>query len=132
MQTALCSSIRFRLSCEPYGSVAAHCFNEKSGCNRRDFSIAAFAFGTGSGVVFDDEGNIVTNAHVVYGAKQLFVAIEGGGILEAKLVGVDPVSDLAVVKLTDIGEVSLPKANFETSDNLSIGQGVVAIGFPSA
>jgi serine protease Do len=85
---------------------------------------------TGSGVVFDDQGNIVTNAHVVYGAKQLFVAIEGGGVLEAKLIGADPVSDLAVVKLIDVGEGILPKANFQTSDTLSIGQSVVAIGFP--
>ena len=85
---------------------------------------------SGSGIVLDDEGNIVTNAHVVYGAKQLFVVIEGRGFLEAQLVGADPISDLAVVKLTNGGEASLPKANFETSDQLMIGQGVVAVGFP--
>jgi serine protease Do len=85
---------------------------------------------SGSGIVFDDQGNIVTNAHVVYGAKQLFVEVEGVGILEAKLVGADPVSDLAVVKLVDVGQAALPKANLVTTDNLAIGQGVVAIGFP--
>jgi S1-C subfamily serine protease len=85
---------------------------------------------SGTGVVFDGDGNIVTNAHVVYGAKQLFVVIEGVGFLEARLVGADPVSDLAVIKL--IGGIAAPppKVNFDTSDQLLVGQGVVAVGFP--
>jgi 2-alkenal reductase len=84
----------------------------------------------GTGIVFDDAGNIVSNAHVVYGARQLLVITDGQEMRDAKLVGADPVSDLAVIKVVDGAPLSLPKADFSDSTGLVVGQDVVAIGFP--
>lgn len=86
---------------------------------------------TGAGIVFDASGNIVTNAHVVYGAKQLLVSADGEGAYPAEIVGADPLSDIAVIKISD-GEdqVKWPVAAFANSQNLEIGQEVLTIGYP--
>lgn len=83
--------------------------------------------GVGSGVIFDPNGYIVTNNHVVEGAQQLVVTLSDGRTLPGKLVGTDPVTDLAVVKVNATG---LPTATFGDSDNLMVGEPAIAIGNP--
>lgn len=85
---------------------------------------------TGAGIVFDDKGDIVTNAHVVYGAKQLLVSVDGQGTFPATIVGADPLSDVAVIKIGESEEVKLSPAVFADSQKLVIGEEVLTIGFP--
>jgi serine protease Do len=83
---------------------------------------------SGTGVIFDRKGYICTNNHVVSGAKELMVSLADGRKLRGKLVGADPVTDLAVVKV-EAGE-DLPVATLGDSDDLRVGQTAVAIGNP--
>jgi serine protease Do len=83
--------------------------------------------GVGSGVIFRKDGYIVTNNHVVDGAKQLIVSLPSGKTLKAKLVGTDAVTDLAVVK---VDADDLPVAAFGDSDKIVVGEPAVAIGNP--
>ena len=85
--------------------------------------------GQGSGFVYDGDGHIVTNAHVVQDAEGVEVTFSDGTIREAEVIGEDLNSDLAVVHVDDIpgGVTSLPLASMET---LAVGQTVVAIGNP--
>jgi S1-C subfamily serine protease len=86
---------------------------------------------TGSGFVVDDDGTILTNAHVVDGADQVTVSFEEGGeSIDAEVQGVDPDTDLAVLKI-DPGEVEdLTVLPLGDSSNLEVGDPVVAIGNP--
>ena len=83
----------------------------------------------GSGFVYDPAGFIVTNAHVVAGATQIEITFSDGAIYEATLVGLDPDSDLAVLKVSQLpaGVSALPMGNM---NELAVGQTVVAIGNP--
>ena len=83
--------------------------------------------GTGSGVIFDEQGYIATNYHVVQGAKELVVSLSDGRVLNGKVVGVDQATDLAVVKVDD---KNLPVATFGDSDTLMVGEPAIAIGNP--
>ena len=85
--------------------------------------------GAGAGFVFDDKGHIVTNNHVVSGARRVTVVFYNGLEAEATVVGVDPHSDLAVLKVTDLpeGVHALPLGD---SDKVAVGQTVIAIGNP--
>ncbi len=82
---------------------------------------------TGSGVVFRSDGHVLTNAHVVDGATAIRVAMADGRELGAHLVGADPETDTAVVKL-DGGPY--PVATLGTALDLRVGQPALAIGFP--
>lgn len=84
--------------------------------------------GQGSGVVIDDEGHIVTNNHVVSGARQVLVTLNGHQY-EATVVGTDPSTDLAVIQLTDPPEDLAPIA-WGDSNALVVGDPVMAIGNP--
>lgn len=85
--------------------------------------------GTGSGFVYDSEGHIVTNYHVVEDAQELVVTLAGGETYDAKIVGVDPTNDLAVIRI-DAGK-DLPKPlALGDSAQLQVGQIVLAIGNP--
>jgi len=86
---------------------------------------------TGSGFVVDEDGTIVTNAHVVDGADKVTVSFEeGGDSIDAEVKGVDPDSDLAVLKI-DPGEVEdLTVLPLGDSSELQVGDPVVAIGNP--
>ena len=83
----------------------------------------------GSGFVYDTNGNIVTNAHVVYGAELIEVNFYNGHTLEAELVGEDLNSDLAVVRVASLPE-GISALPLGSMDKLAVGQTVVAIGNP--
>jgi len=84
--------------------------------------------GTGSGFVYDTEGHIVTNFHVVENAEELSVTLANGAVYPATVVGVDPSNDLAVLHI-EAQDLPQPVA-LGASDNLRVGQFVVAIGNP--
>jgi S1-C subfamily serine protease len=85
--------------------------------------------GTGSGIIIDTEGHVLTNYHVIKGADQLRITLSDGTELEGKVTGTDPENDLAVVKFDPKGRVVVP-VTFGTSTNLKVGQKVLAIGNP--
>jgi len=81
----------------------------------------------GSGVIVDEGGHIVTNQHVIANADSIMVALADGRVAEAHIVGRDPDTDLAVLK---IDLKPLPVAAFGRSDQLQVGDVVLAIGNP--
>lgn len=83
----------------------------------------------GSGVVISDKGYIATNNHVISGAQQIQVTLASGAVYSAKVVGTDTTTDLAVIKL-DNPSSDLKVAEFADSDNLAVGESVMAIGNP--
>ena len=83
----------------------------------------------GSGVVISDKGYIATNNHVISGAQQIQVTLASGAVYSAKAVGTDTTTDLAVIKL-DNPPSDLKVAEFADSDNLAVGEAVMAIGNP--
>ena len=83
----------------------------------------------GSGVVISDKGYIATNNHVISGAQQIQVTLASGAVYSAKVVGTDITTDLAVIKL-DNPPSDLKVAEFADSDNLAVGEAVMAIGNP--
>jgi serine protease Do len=84
--------------------------------------------GLGTGMIIDKEGRILTNYHVVGGANKIEVLLADGRQYEAKVVGTDPKTDLAVIQISADG--SLPYVTFGDSDKIDVGDWVVAIGHP--
>ncbi|MFP5461191.1 MAG: S1C family serine protease [Gammaproteobacteria bacterium] len=93
------------------------------------FFRAELARSAGSGFVWDEAGHVVTNDHVVDGARRLFVQLDAGQPIEATLVGRSPEYDLAVVRLQNVPR-GLRPIPLGTSKDLRIGQTVYAIGNP--
>jgi 2-alkenal reductase len=85
--------------------------------------------GSGSGFVIDKQGHIVTNFHVAHGASEIQVTFPSGIKVRAEIVGEDPDSDLAVLKV-DVDEQYLFPLVLGDSDQVKVGQMVVAIGNP--
>ncbi len=85
--------------------------------------------GTGSGFVYDRNGHIVTNFHVIQSAEELHVSFANGDIRGAELVGADPSNDLAVIRVEGNPD-DLEPLEIGDSGNLEVGRFVVAIGHP--
>ena len=83
--------------------------------------------GSGSGVIIRTDGYIVTNNHVVQGASKVEVTLNNNKVYEAKIIGTDPVTDVALLKIDAQG---LPIVPFADSDKLRLGEWVLAIGSP--
>ena len=83
--------------------------------------------GTGSGVIISEDGFIVTNNHVVNGADEINVTLNNKKTYKAKVIGVDASSDIAVIKIEASG---LPYLVYGNSDEIKLGQWVLAIGYP--
>lgn len=83
----------------------------------------------GSGFIIDKEGFILTNNHVIEGAEDIKVKLYDGQVFDAKVVGRDPKSDIALLKINP-RRVQLPVAKLGDSDSLRVGDWVIAIGNP--
>jgi S1-C subfamily serine protease len=112
-------------------SAPSVCFITTSNVRRDFFSrnILEVPRGTGSGFVWDKDGHIVTNYHVIQGADKAQVTLADHSSWEATLVGVAPEKDLAVLKI-NAPKNKLPSLPVGNSENLSVGQTVLAIGNP--
>jgi serine protease Do len=84
--------------------------------------------GVGSGVIYRNDGYIITNNHVVEGASEVSVAFADGTTERAEVVGRDPDTEIAVIR---VDRNDLPAASFNESEDLLVGQLAVAIGSPS-
>jgi S1-C subfamily serine protease len=82
---------------------------------------------TGSGVIFTADGYVLTNAHVVDGARTIAVTLATAEPLKASLVGTDPVNDLAVLR---VRRSALPVASFGRSADLAVGDAAIVVGSP--
>ncbi len=85
--------------------------------------------GMGSGIMIDSRGYILTNNHIVENANAMLVSMFDGTQLDGKLVGADPMSDIAVVKVEN-GKKKLPVAKIGDSDKVKVGHTAIAIGNP--
>ncbi len=84
-------------------------------------------FGTGSGVVFQEGGYVMTNNHVIENADEIFIGDYQGRTLAAELIGTDPRADIAVLQVADL---DLPVAELAVGQQLQVGQSAIAIGSP--
>ena len=82
----------------------------------------------GSGFIIDEKGTVVTNNHVIQGAEDIFVSVNGEKEYEAEILGADPLSDIAVLKIKSEDKFSPVK--FGDSDTARVGDWVIAIGNP--
>jgi serine protease Do len=82
----------------------------------------------GSGFIYDKKGYIITNAHVVENAKDITVTLEDGTQHNAALVGIDEKTDLALIKIRDVG--TYPTVQLGNSDGIIMGEWVIALGNP--
>jgi len=88
--------------------------------------------GSGSGIIFDARGYVLTNNHVIENTSKVFINLADGSQYEGTLVGTDPENDIAVLKFTPPRGMQLQVVPFGSSDNLKVGQKVLAIGNPFA
>ena len=93
------------------------------------FDVSEVPSGTGSGFIWDEEGHIITNYHVIRGASRATVTLGSGNSYEASLVGKAPEKDLAVLKI-EAPRQELVNVPLGSSENLRVGQAVYAIGNP--
>jgi len=85
------------------------------------------AVSTGSGVIISSDGYIVTNNHVIKGGNEIEVTLDNNKSYQAKIVGTDPSTDIALIKIED---GNLPYLRFANSDNSRVGEWVLAVGNP--
>lgn len=94
----------------------------------RDFFDRTFETeGVGSGVIFKSDGYIITNNHVIAGAKEIIVSLSDGNTINGTLIGADEMTDIAVVK---VDAKDLPTAELGNSDEVVVGEPAIAIGNP--
>jgi S1-C subfamily serine protease len=134
----LCSALTFAAGAErPCDKSFAEVFRAVAPSVPRIFSIAIDPFSVvkrtqirmGSGVVLDDRSDVITNAHVVYAAGTIIISMTDDDMQEAEVVGLDPISDLAIVRPKH-PHTRLQKAPLGQSSELEIGEELLAIGYP--
>ena len=86
--------------------------------------------GQGSGFLVSADGYIMTNNHVVQGADKIEVTLNDGQVRQATLVGTDPRTDLAIIKVEKIDNQDFPFLELGDSENLEVGEWVIAVGNP--
>lgn len=118
-----------RLLANIYARVAPSVVNVEIVADIPDHPVIETTTSGGSGFVYDLNGHIVTNAHVVEGARQIFVTFSSGYITEARLVGMDLFSDVAVIKV-EVSAEYLHPVIFGDSESLRVGDRAIAIGNP--
>lgn len=101
-------------------------FDEFFGHPRREYYNAPIV-ATGSGVIISTDGYIVTNNHVVQNATKLEITLNDKRTYNAEIIGTDPTTDLAVIKIDEEG---LPNLKYGDSDNVRVGEWVLAVGNP--
>tara|TARA_B110001452_G_scaffold37212_1_gene28493 strand:+ start:393 stop:1802 length:1410 start_codon:yes stop_codon:yes gene_type:complete len=106
----------------PPGSPFADMFKEFGTPQKRKASAL------GSGFIIDEKGIVITNNHVIQGADDILVRVEGDKEYKAKVIGADPLSDIAVLKI--VSKESFTPVKFGDSDKARIGDWVIAIGNP--
>jgi len=111
-------------SAAAYDALAEHAFSLAS---PSVVFINSIGVGSGSGVIYDSSGDIVTNAHVVAGGTKFTVTLKTGKVYPATVVGTDTSDDLAVIRIKASG---LPAAHFAGARGFSVAQTVLAIGNP--
>lgn len=84
----------------------------------------------GSGFIFDAQGYVLTNAHVAFGKQALTVKLDDGTTLPARLIGADPIFDIAVLQIPKPDNDKLPVSILGDSDSVRVGQDVLALGNP--
>lgn len=113
---------------DPYSARVSHAFETVGPSVVHISAVQANGrTGTGSGVIFAPDGYLITNSHVIARSSRLSASLTDGRRFEAQLVGDDPATDLAVLRL---GATGLPHAELGRSSGLRVGQLVVAIGNP--
>ena len=100
---------------------------DDGGANIEPQQFGGVAQGTGSGVVFDDKGHILTNNHVVENSDEITVTFHDGEEAAATIVGTDPKSDIAVIKVATTAYRPAKRGN---SEKLKVGEWVLAVGSP--
>ena len=83
----------------------------------------------GSGVIISADGLVLTTSHLVFGRRAITVALDDGRVTQARLLGADPILDLAILRIS-VPPEGLPKATLGDSDSIRVGEEVVAIGNP--
>lgn len=114
---------RERMQSSPFGDMFEEFFGVPRGRGQSQPSRAS-----GSGVIISTDGYIVTNNHVVEGAETIEVKLTDKRVFEAKLIGRDPNTDLALLKVTSSDP--LPIVKLGNSDDVNIGEWVLAVGYP--
>ena len=84
----------------------------------------------GSGFIVDADGLVLTNSHVAFGRQSLTVTLDDGTVLPARVLGADPIFDIAVVEIPKPDKGTLPTVPMGDSDKIRVGEDVIAIGNP--
>jgi DegP2 peptidase. Serine peptidase. MEROPS family S01B len=103
--------------------------NKRLKRNLFSLTVTEIPQGTGSGFLWDNEGHIVTNFHVIYQADEVAVRLQNGESYDAVLIGADPDHDLAVLRINP-AKLDIPPVMIGSSEDLRVGQKVLAIGNP--
>lgn len=112
----------------PFGEFFKHFYDGQRGMSGEDNNLEREFQAVGSGFVISADGYVVTNNHVVENAEEISVIMQDGTRYEATIKGVDPKTDLALLKVK--GDKSLPYVELGDSDNARVGEWVVAVGNP--